>query len=219
MYRTPSPGTRQWEILDRAARLGPMTLAQIAEDVGLARTSVQQQVARLVSEGWLDRTRRHGKPGRPADVFALSEQGRRLFAQQTGSLAQHLLEEIAQTEGEPKLRALLKGVGRRTIRRLGPQVGTGTPQERAQRLADTLNEEGVLSDVTRSARGLTLTIHTCPYHGLSQEHGVLCAMDRETVSRLVGARARVHRRIADGHPRCEFELAVGPGGVTTQSKE
>lgn len=211
MYRTLSPGTRQWDIVVLVARRSPIILAEIADEIGLARTSTQQQVGRLVSEGWLDRTARHGKPGRPADVFSLSDQSRHLFAQQGDSFARILLEEIADTEGESKLRALVKGVGRRMTRRLRPRIGEGTPQERLDRLSKLLSEDGALNDVTRSSRGSTLTVHTCPYHGLSEEHGALCEMHREMVRRLVGAKVRAIRRMADGHPRCEFELTVGSG--------
>ncbi len=64
MYRALKPGNRQWDIVVLVARRSPITLAEISDDMGLARTSTQQQVGRL------DRTTRHGKPGRPVDVFA-----------------------------------------------------------------------------------------------------------------------------------------------------
>jgi predicted ArsR family transcriptional regulator len=219
MHQALCPGTRQWDIVVLVARRGSTTLTEIAKDMGLARTSMQQQVGRLVAEGWLDRTRRLGKAGRPPAVFALSEQSRRFFARQAGCFTRELLDEIADSEGESKLRLLIKGVGRRMIRRLRPRVGQGAPQERAHRLAESLSEQGALSEVSRSPQGLTLTIHTCLYHGLPEQHGVFCDMDRQMVSRLVGAKARTRRRIADGHPCCEFELAVGSGGATKRSQE
>ena len=212
MYRALNPATRQWDILVLVARRSPITIAEIADGMGLARTSTQQRVGRLVSEGWLERTARPGKPGRPVDVFSLSDQSRRLFARRTDELACDLLEEIADTEGESKVRALVKGIGRRMVRRLSSRVGQGTPKERLDRLAVLLNENGALNDVARSDRGFKLTIHTCPYHGLAEKHSALCDMDREVVSRLVGAKARADCRMSEGHTRCEFELAIGPEG-------
>ena len=209
MHRALGLGTRQWDIVVLVARRSPITLAEIADEMGLARSSTQQQVGRLVSEGWLDRTSRHGKPGRPVDVFSLSDQSRRLLAQRTSDFARDLLEEIADTEGESKVRSLVKGVGRRMTRKLSSRVGEGTPKERLHRLAKLLSEHGVLNDVTRSEGGLRLTIHTCSYHWLSEKHSALCDLDCEMVSRLVGAKARADSRIADGHTRCEFELAIG----------
>ena len=212
MDRALNPGTRQWDIVVLVARRSPITLAEIAGEMGLARTSTQQQVSRLVSEGWLNRTTRPGKPGRPVDVFSLSDQSRRLFAQRTGDFVHDLLAEIADTGGDAKVRALVRGVGRRIARKLSPRVEGGPPEERLHRLAGMLNEEGVLTDVTRSERGFTLTIHTCPYHGLSEQHSAFCEMHREMVSRLVGAKARTEHRMSEGHTRCEFELAIESEG-------
>jgi predicted ArsR family transcriptional regulator len=214
MYRALNSGTRQWDIVVLVARRSPITLAEIADETGLARTSTQQQVGRLVSEGWLDRTPRHGKPGRPVDVFSLSDQSRRLFAQRTGDFARGLLAVIADTEGKSKVRSLIRRVGSRMSRELSSRVGGGTTKERLHRLAELLSENGAINDVTRSEGGYKLTIHTCPYHGLSEDRSAFCDMDRAMVSRLVGAKVRARCRISQGHSRCEFELAIGSGGST-----
>jgi DeoR family suf operon transcriptional repressor len=205
-----SPGTRPWDILVQIARRGPATLAHIASHLGLARTSAQQHVTRLAAEGWLDVGRRRGRTGRPADVFSLSDRSRRLFARQSADLAADLIAEISEAEGQSKLRALMKGVARRTARRLRPRVGQGPPQERARRLAKVLGEEGALVEVTDSEGALRLTMHACPYHGLADAPRVLCDMEREMIRRLVGVRTTRARGLADGHPPCEFELAIDP---------
>ncbi len=210
MYRALTPGTRQWDIVVLVARRCAITFSEIADEIGLARTSTQQQVGRLVSEGWLNRTTRSGKPGRPVDVFALSDQSRCLFAHQTADFASDLLEEIADTEGESKVRALLKAVGRRMTRKLSLRVGEGSPEKRLHRLAELLTESGAINDVTPSERGFRLTIHTCPYHGLAEEHSAVCEMHSEIVGGLLGANALVDdRRISRGHGHCAFEVAIG----------
>lgn len=214
MHRALEPGSRQLEIIDLVARHGPMTLVQMSSKIGLATTSMRQQIGRLVSEGWLGRTRRHGKPGRPADVFALSDQSRRLFARQTDEFARSLLQEIAETEGRSKLRAVIKAIGRRMTAQWRPRIGEGTQKERVDRLAKLLSEAGALNDVTRSKRGVMLTIHTCPYHGLSESQGAICEMERDMVSRLVGAKTRLKQSMSDGHARCELEVAVGAQDAT-----
>ena len=154
------------------------------------------------------RTRRHGKVGRPVDVFSLSDQGRRLFAQGTGDFARWLLDELADTEGESKLRSVIAGVGRRMLRQLRPQVGDGPPQERVRRLGELLRKDGALNDVVTSDRGVTLKIHTCPYHGLGDGRRLICEMEREMVSELVGAEARLKRCSAGGAAGCEMEVEV-----------
>ncbi len=210
MRRTLQPDSRQWEIVVLVARQCPITLAEIAKEVGLAKTSMRQQVDRLVAEGWLDRARRHGGRGRPVDVFSLAEQGRQFLSNRSDEFVRGLLQEIAEKHGWSKLRAAIKGVGRRMARQLRPAVGEGTPQERVGRLSDLLAERGALNDVSRSGGNLKLTLHTCPYHGMSEGLGEFCKMERDMISNLVGEKARLTHCMPDGHTRCVLEVNVGP---------
>jgi predicted ArsR family transcriptional regulator len=186
-----------------------MTIAEMVRAVGLAQTSMRQQVERLALEGWLVRERRCRGPGRPADVFSISDQSRRLFIQQQiDEFAKLLLEEVADAARPSKLRSILRGVSRRMIRRLGHLVDEGSPTERVQRLAGLLCDRGILSDASGSERDLTLHVYTCPYHGLANEHREICEMDCETMGQLVGRQMRLDRCMLDGDSHCEFQVVA-----------
>ena len=62
------PGSRQWDIVELLARQGPMTVAEMGDAMGLAKTSMRQHIERLDWGGWVDRTRRPHGPGRPTDA-------------------------------------------------------------------------------------------------------------------------------------------------------
>ena len=88
-------GSRRQQIVTLLMSQGPMTIAELADAMGVAKTSLRPQVDRLLLQGWLDRDRRRQGPGRPADVFSASDQSRRHSAQQTmGELARLFLEEM-----------------------------------------------------------------------------------------------------------------------------
>jgi predicted ArsR family transcriptional regulator len=209
------PGSRRWDLLVLVAREGPITLTEIAGAAGLARTSVRQQLDRLIAGGWVDRTQRRGKPGRPVDVFSLSDEGRRLFARQIDDFAGSMMQVLADTDGKAKLRSVIKGVGSRMTDKLRPKVGDGPQGDRVRRVAELLNEGGALNDVSESERGLKLTIHTCPYHGLPEGRGEFCEMEREMMSSLVGAETSLNRCMSDGSARCELEVKLRPNGAST----
>ena len=210
MYCAPQPGPRGWEIVLLAARTGPITLADAARALDLAKSSVRQHLDRLVAQGWLDRGRKHGKPGRPVDVFSLSDKGRQLFTQRTDVFLHALLEEVVSADGEAKLRALVVGVGQRLFQRLRPLIGGGPPQERLRRLAALLSDAGALNDVVASDDAVTLKIHTCPYHGLINARRLICEMERGVIGELIGAETQLRHCMADGQPRCELDVTVGP---------
>ncbi|MCK4872070.1 MAG: MarR family transcriptional regulator [Phycisphaerales bacterium] len=211
-YRTVHLGSRQWDLLTLVARHGSMTVTQMIEETGLARTSLRQQVDRLMGEGWLDRDRRHGQRGRPADVFSLSSQSRHLMAQQTGELAHALVEEIAHQDGESKLKSIVDGIGQRMLGSLRSVVGEGPPADRIQWLADWFAERGALSSVTRTDDSVTLTMHICPFHSVSGGRRVICEMECDLVRELVGAETQLRCCMHDGGTRCGFEVQLNGNG-------
>ncbi|NLG44544.1 MAG: MarR family transcriptional regulator, partial [Phycisphaerae bacterium] len=91
-----SPALR---IVNLLARRGPCTIAELVAALGVTTTAVRQQVNRLVARRWLIRTRRRQGPGRPADVFALSDDARRMLGGQAEELSRLLLEQIAEMPG------------------------------------------------------------------------------------------------------------------------
>ena len=203
-------------IVDQVARRGHMTIADLVDSLGVTTTAVRQQVNRLVAEGWLMRTRRHGVPGRPADIFTTSEQAKRLFAGLNDELSKLLIEEIAQAEGPIRSREILQAVGRRIAAQGRRFVGEGPPVERLRRLADMLSQEGVLAETSGSQNDLRLSVFTCPYRSLAHEHREVCEMERETFSDLLGGAVERNQCVLDGHERCEFSLAPK---LTTDAKE
>lgn len=200
-------GSRQQQIVGLLLRRGPLTIADLADALGVAKTTLRPQVDRLVLQGWLDRDRRRQGPGRPADVFSVSAQSRRQSAQQTmGEFARFLLEAVADSEPRSKVTSVVDGVGRRVARALRPIIGGGPPRERIQRLSEFLSERGILNDVSQSKQGATLSIHACPYVGLAGEYRQVCAMHRRTVAELLGGNISSHRCRHEGHTCCEFKV-------------
>jgi DeoR family transcriptional regulator, suf operon transcriptional repressor len=205
------PGSTGQRLIVAIARHGHLTIADLVDHLGVTTTAVRQQVNRLLADGWLVRDRRHGVPGRPADVFSLSEKTKRMFGGLNDELSKLLLEEIAHLEGPARSRTILRSVGRRMAEHGRAFIGAGPPAERLQRLADLLSHEGVLAETRGPADNLRLTVFTCPYRGLASEHPEVCEMERETFSALLGGPVRRNQCVREGHERCEFSVLQPPG--------
>lgn len=200
-------GSAAERMIAAVTRRGQMTIAELVESLGVTTTAVRQQVNRLVAAGWLVRSQRRGGAGRPADVFSVSERGKRLFGEWKDEFSKLLLEEMARVEGPARRRKILRSVGRRMAEERRRFVGEGSPLERLRRLADLLNREGVLAESHGSPGEVHLTVFNCPYRGLAHEHREVCEMELETFSELVGGAVRRDQCVLDGHERCEFSVA------------
>lgn len=196
-----SPALR---IVNLLARRGPCTIAELVAALGVTTTAVRQQVNRLVARRWLIRTRRRQGPGRPADVFALSDDARRMLGGQAEELSRLLLEQIAEMPGRGRRRALLQAVSNRMAQNAQQFVGDGPPGERLRRLADHLSREGVLAEAETGRGAQRLTVYTCPFYGVAVAHREVCDMERAAFSTLLGDALALERCVLDGHEHCEF---------------
>ncbi len=207
LSQQPPRDSRSWQILDLVGRQGEMTVAEMVTELGITTTAVRQQLNRLMAEGWLAREKRCSGPGRPADIFSLSDRAKRLFAQQVDEFGSLLLEEVFKSLDRSKLRSILEGVGRRMTSELRSVVGEGRPEEVMERLADAFEERGILSHSSDDKKGASLKVFTCPYHGIAIEHREICDMHREVISLLVGRHTSLENCMLDGHQCCEFAVA------------
>jgi predicted ArsR family transcriptional regulator len=104
---TPDKRTRE-----RVARSilvnGPSTAADLADRLALTSAAVRRHLDQLAEEGAVEarepRPGAHRGRGRPAKVFALTEQGREGFDQQYDDLAVSALRFVDETAGEAGVR-------------------------------------------------------------------------------------------------------------------
>lgn len=197
-------GSRGREIIDLLARRHSMTIRQIVDDLGVTTTAVRSQVNRLESEGWVERSQRRGGAGRPADVFRLTPRGRRLFSSRAEDTVAALIEAAFDKLGPAGTRNLLRGVGHRLAERSRGAVGVGSAEERIEKLARKLGDDGDLAESDNQDGRLKLAVFTCPYEGVADNHREICEMERQAFSELVGRPLRLSKRRPDGHRCCEF---------------
>ena len=192
-----------------------MTVSELVGALAVTTTAVREQVNGLRAEGWLVRSQRRGRTGRPADVFALSEKANRLFAGQLDDFARLLAEEAFARLGRQESRELLKRVGQRLAQGAHQQVGSGPPKKRLQRLARFLAQQGDLVQTGRTKKGLRLTLHRCPYGLLADQHEEICRMEHEMFSELIGATARLEKSWENGQRCCEFTISSASDNAGT----
>jgi predicted ArsR family transcriptional regulator len=209
LYLEPTD-SRAAEILALVARRGPLTVADLTVALGVTTTAVRQQVNRLLWQGWLERQRRPRRPGRPADVFSLSDQARRALADGVGQFARLLIEEVGESEGAERLAEVLTRVSRRLAQEMESVAGSGPPRERIGRLVQSLQQRGTVAEVEPAESGLRVSLHTCPFHGLGEARGTICETERETLGHLAGGPVRLRKSMFAGDCCCEFEIGRAP---------
>jgi predicted ArsR family transcriptional regulator len=190
---------------------GPSTAAVLAERLHLTPAAVRRHLDQLVEEGAVEA--REPRPGavrgrgRPAKVFALTEQGRDAFDQQYDDLAVSALRFVAETAGEAGVRefahrrvAFIKQ-GFESVTADDPSL---TP---AQALARVFTDAGYAASVRElpvvgAPHAEQLCQQHCPVSHVAHEFPQLCEAETEAISQVLGTHVQRLATIAHGDGVC-----------------
>ena len=213
LIKTDSTADR---LIETIAAKGSMTVRELVAALGVTTTAVRQQVDRLTANGWLVRTRRPGRTGRPADVFAVSDKGNRVYAGLVDDFAAALVAEVAAGLGSAKANAIMRSVASRIADGLKGNIGEGDSPERLRNLIEVLTEKGVLAESRRTKQGPCVTLHRCPFGRLAEGREEICQMERAIFGAVVGETPELKKSRRDGARSCDFTFARSRAGQATK---
>jgi predicted ArsR family transcriptional regulator len=222
MIRDPKQveGSPRTEVLRIIQRLGSASVKDLESGMGVTTTAVREQVAHLLSEGFLQATRVRGDIGRPYYVYSLTAKAQDLFPKDYATLARLLLEETLTMHGQEGLRALLNNVSRRMAEKFHDSTQVSELSQKLLGLVGSLGETGM--DVSmvpvESSGGYVLKAHSCPYFDVALNHREICDMEQEMMTELLGPGISIElsSRIVEGACACEFHVNRTPSSAPIQ---
>ena len=197
-------------LLDLIRRHGPLTVAEMAERLGVTATAVRNRLTRLVGSGMVERRveRGAGGRGRPRHVYQASAQAHRRLGQNYADLAVILWGEMMRTVEDKKLRRVLFARITDRLAELYRAQVTGVEWERRMvQLGTILHDRGIETEVIAGDGGIlpVLKQHSCPYYELAEADRAVCAMERKMFEKVLGRSLRLSHCRLDGHRSCDFE--------------
>jgi predicted ArsR family transcriptional regulator len=202
-------------LLDLIRRRGPLTVPEMASELGVTATAVRNRLTRLVGSGMVERRVEHGGRGRPRHRYEASAEAHKRLGQNYADLAVVLWEEMMRTVEDRKLRRLLFARITERLAELYKSKVTGEAwQGRLVQLGTILHDRGIEAEVIQREgdESPILKQHSCPYFELAEVDHTVCAMERKMFEKILGRGLRLSQCRLDGHRSCDFEAkpAVGP---------
>jgi predicted ArsR family transcriptional regulator len=199
--------TRQ-EILEILKEEGQATVEDLAERLELTPMTIRHHLNVLQAQNLVmtSKVRRLQKVGRPRLVYTLTDAADELFPQNYGNLARLIVGEIKETVGLEETKAILRRVAERLAEEAPPPTAHQTFGERVAQVADFMEEQGFLTRWEETDEGYVLTNVNCPYRRVTREHGEICLMDTELLSRLLGVEPKRLSSRRDEDVPCSFLL-------------
>lgn len=184
---------------------GPATAAALSARLLVSPAAIRRHLDAMLADGTLvageERVpvSRRRRRGRPARVFALSEQGH--------ARAPHAYDDLALSA-----LALLDEVG--AVEAFATRRAQGLAQrysgaEDVDALAVALSADGYGATVHQVASGVQLCQHHCPVSEVAQRFPQLCDAETEAIGLLLGTHVQRLATIAHGDGVCTTHIPAG----------
>jgi len=200
-------------LLDVIRRSGPLTVTEMAANLGVTATAIRNRLTRLVGAGLVERHAEHQGRGRPKYTYQVSVEAQKRLGQNYTDLALVLWDEMMSTVADRKLRRLLFiRVTDRLAEIYRSQVSGQEWEGRLVQLTNLLHDRGVEAEVARDASGATpvLRQHSCPYYELAEADPAICALERKMFEKVLGRSLRLSQCRLDGDRFCDFQAKPIP---------
>lgn len=200
-------------LLDLIRRGGPLTVAEMAANLGVTATAIRNRLTRLLGAGLVVRQSEHQDRGRPKHAYRVSVEAQKRLGQNYTDLALVLWDEMMSTVADRKLRRLLfMRVTDRLAEIYRSQVNGQEWEGRLVQLTNLLHDRGVEAEVAKEAGGVdsVLRQHSCPYYELAESDPAICALERKMFEKVLGRSLRLSQCRLDGDRSCDFEAKPMP---------
>jgi DeoR family transcriptional regulator, suf operon transcriptional repressor len=187
----------------------PKTVAGLIRSTGVTRTAVTEQLNDLVAARLVERSveRLPGR-GRPRHVYKATDAALLLFANDQQLVMSALWRAIFDVCGEDAAKKVIKRVSRAMADYYSQKITAKKPLERLRQLISLFANEGELIELAENHNGhWTLDRLSCPFAAMADTRQLVCRIDHEIISAVVGRHVRRVACRRNGDPCCTFEIA------------
>ena len=223
MSSEPVTSTRE-AALTILLRLGQATAATMASQLGVSVQVMRRHLRSLEQEELVESPCNTTGPGRPSNLWQLTDQGRDRFPDGSEEFARGLLHTVASYLGPDQLQTLLGHHAAAQARRYRTLLGDCSLETRLQRLVELRCREGYVADYQpcQDQRGWLLTAFHCSVARIAEQFPVICSQELQ-LYRSIFPDCQVERVhwIQEGDHYCGFRvqppLSVSPVAAETTS--
>ncbi len=201
--------TTREQILRQAKARGQVTIAELADSLGISPVSVRHHTSALQAEGLLQSTEvRRGaqRAGRPFFAYSLTDAAQERFPARYLQLSNRLLDELKASLPPHALEALFARMAEGMAADFTRKAEGKTLSEKMELLVEMLGTEGFMAQWNQTGETISLTEYNCPYIRISQRHPEVCTIDRTVISQVLSADVEKTTCVLDGAEHCVFVI-------------
>lgn len=218
MVERTETSTRQ-QIVQLLHSHGGMTAKDIARELGITSMGVRRHLTTLERDGLTQAQMVRQKMGRPAFVYALSEQGLDLFPKNYHTLATQLLAAVQAREGESGVSLLFAARMEQLLGQYMPRMQGKTLAERVKELAKIQDEAGYMAVWTPTEGGFILQEQNCAIYRVACQFQQACQFEIELFRQLLDADITRLEHQVKGERYCTYMVRPKPSSLNGRVKK
>jgi predicted ArsR family transcriptional regulator len=186
----------------------PKTMAELIEAAGVTRTAISEQLNELISSGYIQqKLERLPGRGRPRYLYSATEYAlKKLFEGYQNILVPAAWRAIRKHCGDEILDKVVDEISSELAEHFNKQIESTTPEERLQDYTDIVCRSGRLGACRVDGDTAEYDKLSCPFVSMYDGSGIVCEIDKLSMSKIVKAPVdRVSCRL-EGAPCCTFRI-------------
>lgn len=200
-------GTKK-QILDLLKRNGILSVDQVTDHVGLAKTTLREHFLQLERDEFIKRTYERSGPGRPALKYSLTRKGHQVYPTREPYLLKSLIAYLKRIGKEATVEDFFNQFWEDRFRkadRLMAEAGDGEAA-RLQVLAELLADEGFMPEIEKEENSQTIIIRecNCPFHEVVKETRLPCELEAMFYKKLFKGNVERTSYIPEGGFSCTY---------------
>ncbi|MBM3122349.1 MAG: ArsR family transcriptional regulator [Chloroflexi bacterium] len=190
-------------------RHGEASVAELTRGLGLTQVTVRHHLQDLIRAAIVSppEKRHRGGPGRPEQVYSLTERADPMLPGNLPELANALLGTLEARHGPEWLRKALTASGAQAAAGIQLASAPGSEGFVSDVLA-ALDERGYLAAADRWSGRRCITFANCPYLTAARLSPAVCAFDQALMETLLQEPVVLFHRIATYDDRCLLLLGA-----------
>jgi DeoR family transcriptional regulator, suf operon transcriptional repressor len=202
---TPGPlGHRgvRGTILLELKKAGSLTTRELSSRLRVSPNAVRHHLKDLEEQELVEYQRLRRGVGAPTFAYRLARAAEALFPRRYETILLNVLSGVIRAHGRAEAVALLEEQFTGTTARLEQELADVEPEERLERLASLLSEQGYMAEASPGR----LVQHNCAIQEVAQQFPEICAAEARFLSAVLNADVRRERHILSGCTACEYRV-------------
>lgn len=185
------------------------TVDELAEAVCMTPMAVRYhlnvlQANRLITS---PAVRHQTGPGRPQQVYRLTEAADELFPEDYYSLTNYLLDELNAQLGKKDLAEIFGNIADRLANEAPLPKEHQTFEERLEEVITFLSRKGFVVDWEAEGDFYKIHTHSCPYRQVVKDHREICSLDKQVISTMLDVTPTRVACFALGDDHCTYQVS------------